>query len=183
MRGPIMSGAVGSPETLRRLRQMAGERPPTVVLSTLWLASALAGEIPVAVFIEPDKRPAARRAVRRAARTNRRLLVVAAGEALPVRPASLGSILVENLLDIEADTLAADFLRSLTPMLRPGGLLVSVDASKRRASEARLAALFLMAALTEIGQQRPRDGAVITNGVVARIPVDPAPSKGGETAG
>jgi len=43
-------------------------------------------------------------------------------------------------------------------------VLLALDATKSAAVEARLAGLFLAAALTGIAQERPREGALLTIG-------------------
>jgi hypothetical protein len=149
---------------LERVCSIAKERSPAVVLSALWLAERLATQLPVAVLIEPDKRRGARRAVRRAAKGAHRLMVVAAGEQLPVSDLQAGCILIENLSEIADDTEAIAFPVRLAPTLRPDGVLLALDATKSPAIEARLAGLFLAAALASVGQERPREGAVLTIG-------------------
>jgi hypothetical protein len=62
------------------------------------------------------------------------------------------------------DADARAFLAALVPVLRPAGLVVSLDATKDPSMEARLAGTFLAAALTEISQERPREGALLTIG-------------------
>jgi hypothetical protein len=152
---------------LARVCAIARERKPAVVLSALWLAERLATEVPVTVLIEAEKRRGARRAVRRAAREKQPLMVVAAGEELPMALGQSGCILVENLSEIAGDAEAADFLAYLAPSLKPDGVLLALDATKSPATEARVASLFLAAALTGIAQERPRDGAVLTIGGAA----------------
>ena len=132
MRGPLLSGPLGSAATLDRVCRLLQEHQPVVVLSALWLAETLAGSFPVLALVEEDKRSAALRAVRRASRSANRLLVVSAGEDVPA--------------------------------LRPDGVVASLDATKHQETEARLAALFLAAALTGISQVRPREGALLTIG-------------------
>jgi len=149
---------------LERVCGIARERTPAVVLSALWLAERLATQLPVTALIEGDKRRGARRAVRRASRDGQRLMVVAAGEQLPVAGQGAGCIVIENLSEIEDDAEAAGFLVRLAPALRPDGVLLALDATKSPAVEARLAGLFLAAALTGIAQERPREGALLTIG-------------------
>jgi predicted O-methyltransferase YrrM len=156
---------------LARVCAIARERKPAVVLSALWLAERLATEVPVTVLIEAEKRRGARRAVKRAARAKQPLMVVAAGEQLPVAVQQAGCILIENLAEITDDAEAAQFLAQLAPALRPDGVLLALDARKSAAMEARLASLFLAAALTGIAQERPREGAVLTIGGAAPAPV------------
>jgi predicted O-methyltransferase YrrM len=171
MRGPLLSGPLGSSVTLARVCELVGARGPTVVLSALWLARALAGQMPVTALIEADKRRPALRVVRQAARTGRPLMVVTAGEALPMSMGRVGCILVENLAAIADDAEAADYLAELAPALREDGLLLALDATKNPAVEARLAGLFMAAALGAVAQERPRDGALLTLGRPGPAPV------------
>jgi predicted O-methyltransferase YrrM len=179
MRGPLLSGPVGSPAALERLCQIVSPRPPAVVLSALWLARSLAAHVPVAAFIEPDKRHGARRIVRRARRAGQPLMVVTAGEVLPVGAGCAGCVLVENLAGIADDAAAADFLARCAAALRAGGVLLAVDATRSPAVEARVAGLFMAAALAGVTQERPRDGVLLTLGnpgpaavVAARLPAE-----------
>jgi hypothetical protein len=149
---------------LERVCLIARERAPALVLSALWLGERLATQFPVTVLIEADKRRGARRAVRRAGREGHRLMVVAAGEELPVSEERAGCILIENMAEITDEAEAASFLTRLIPALRPDGLLLALDATKNPIVEARLAGLFLSVALTNIAQQRPREGALLTIG-------------------
>jgi hypothetical protein len=107
------------------------------------------------------------------------LLVVSAGEDVPLRRGAVGAILIENLMDVEDQAAAEDLLVGLLPALRPNGVVISLDATKHQETEARLAALFLAAALTGITQVRPREGALLTIGsapppavIAVRRPVD-----------
>jgi len=156
---------------LERVCQIVRERGPALVLSALWLAEQLAAQVPVTVLIESDKRRGAKRVVRRAAQLGQRLMVVAAGEELPVAGQSAGCILVENVAEIEDEAAAVEFLAGLAPLLRADGVLLALDATKNPAIEARLAALFLAAALTGIAQERPREGALLTIGGAASAAV------------
>jgi predicted O-methyltransferase YrrM len=164
MRGPLLAGPIGSSAMLERVCLIARERAPALVLSALWLGERLATQLPVTVLIEADKRRGARRAVRRAGKDGRRLMVVGAGEELPVGQERAGCILVENLAEISEDAEAAAFLVRLLPVLRSDGLLLALDATKSPAVEARLSSLFLAAAFTNIAQQHPREGALLTIG-------------------
>jgi hypothetical protein len=150
---------------LERVCLIARERAPALVLSALWLGERLATQLPVTVLIEAEKRRGARRAIRRAAKDGQRLMVVAAGEEIPVGGERAGCVMVENLSEITDDVEASAFIGRLLPALRPDGLLLALDATKSPAVEARLSALFLAAALTNISQQHPREGAVLTIGV------------------
>lgn len=164
MRGPLLSGPVGSPAALQRLCELLRDRRPVAVVSALWLAEALAGAMPITALTEPDKRAQARRAVARLKRRGRGLDVVIAGEDLPLGPGSLGAAIVESPTEIEEEEAAAELLVTLAATLRPDGLLIAVDATKDPAAEARVAGLFLAATLTEITQERPREGALLTVG-------------------
>jgi hypothetical protein len=171
MRSALLAGPIGSSAMLERVCSIARERSPAVVLSALWLAERLAGQVPVAALVESDKRRGARRVVRRAERGGKRLVVVAAGEELPVARQRAGCIVVESVSEISDDTEAAEFLARLAPTLRSDGVLLALDATKNPVVEARLARLFLAAALTGIAQVRPREGALLTIGGPAPAPV------------
>ena len=164
MRGPLLSGPLGSAATLDRVCRLLQGHQPTVVLSALWLAETLAGSFPVLALVEEDKRSAALRAARRASRSAHQLLVVSAGEDVPLRRGVVGAILVENLMDVEDQAAAEDLLVGVLPALRPDGVVASLDATKHQETEARLAGLFLAAALTGVAQVRPREGALLTIG-------------------
>ena len=164
MRGSLLSGPLGSAATLDRVCRLLQGHQPTVVLSALWLAEALASRFPVLALVEEDKRPAALRAVRRAGKSAHPLLVVSAAEDVPLGHGMVGAILIENLMDVEDGSAAEDLLVGLLPALRPHGVVVSLDATKHQETEARLSALFLAAALTGIVQVRPREGALLTIG-------------------
>jgi hypothetical protein len=163
MRGPILSGAIGSPVTLRRLCQILRAKPPTAVLSSLWLGAAAAAEVPVLVMIEPDGVKATRRALRKAAEAGRRLSAAVAGEELPLSPGRAGSIVLESVTELEPRETIGYLIR-LAAALRPEGVLIAVDRTKDPATEARLANAFLAAGLTGIAQERPREGALLTVG-------------------
>jgi len=164
MRGSLLSGPLGSAATLDRVCRLLQGHQPTVVLSALWLAEALSSSFPVVALVEEDKRHAALRAVRRASKSAHPLLVVSAGEDVPLGRGAVGTILIENLMDVEDQAAAEDLLVGLLPALRPDGVVASLDATKHQETEARLAALFLAAALTGIKQVRPREGALLTIG-------------------
>jgi hypothetical protein len=177
MRGPLLSGPLGSAVTLARVCQIARERPPVIVLSALWLAQALAAEVPVTVLIEPDKRKAAARALKRSQRKGARLTVLAAGERIPLGAGAAGCILLDRLSEIAEGPATTDFLGRLGGALRSEGVIVALDATRSRPAEARLAELFLAAALTGITQERPRDGALLTIG--RRPPAEVLAAPGG----
>jgi hypothetical protein len=167
MRGPLLSGAVGSPAALARLCQILRAKPPAVVLSSLWLARELAEEIPVVAVLEREVAKAARRALKKAQAAGHRLAAVVAGEALPLAPGRAGALVVESLLEIE-DAEAVDFLLGLAATLRPDGVVVALDRTKDPVAEARAAGTFLAAGLTHIAQERPREGALLTLGCAPR---------------
>jgi hypothetical protein len=166
MRGPLLSGALGSPATLGRALQLVREHPPVVVLSALWLAETLSSEIPVLALIEEDKRGAAGRALRRAHKQGLPLSVVVAAADVPLAKTAVGAVLVDSLVDIEEHSAAIELLAGLCPLLKADGLVLSLDATKSPTLEARVAEIFLAASLTQVKQMRPRDGALLTTGVV-----------------
>lgn len=164
MRGPLLSGTLGSQATLDRVCSLVREHAPVVVLSTLWLAETLAAEMPILALVEEEKRAAARRSKRRAGKLGLPLTLVMAASDLPLTPASTGAVLVDSLIDIEDEAAAVDLLLGVLPTLRPGGILLSLDATKSPDLESRVAKTFLAASLTGISQMRPRDGALLTLG-------------------
>lgn len=166
MRGPLLSGALGSPATLDRVLGLVREHSPVVVLSALWLAETLANEIPVLALIEEDKRAAAVRARRRAGKQGLPLAIVMAAAEVPLGTASVGAVLVDSLVDIEEESAAIELLAGLLPLLKEDGIVLSLDATKSSTLEARVAEIFLGASLTCITQMRPRDGALLTTGSV-----------------
>jgi hypothetical protein len=162
MRGPLLSGALGSPATLARVCGLVREHSPLVVLSTLWLAETLAAEMPVLALVEEQKRGAALRAHRRARKQGLPLAIVIAASDLPLASGSVGAVLVDSLVDIEDAGAAAELLLGVLPSLRPEGIVVSLDATKNPELESRVSGIFLAASLTRISQLRPRDGALVT---------------------
>ena len=101
---------------------------------------------------------------REAAKAGHPLLVVAAGEDLPVRTGSVGSVVIENLTAIEDDETALAYLADVATLLRPGGLLLALDAVKDLKTEERITGLMLAAGYTRLAQERPRGGALLTVG-------------------
>lgn len=134
------------------------------MLSALWLAERLAGEFPVAVLIESDKRRGARSVVRRATKSGHSLLVVAADEELPVKEGGAGCVVLENLTAIEEDEAAIAYLARTALALRPGGMLMALDSAKDLKTEERVSGLLLAAGYTGLAQERPRDGALLSAG-------------------
>jgi hypothetical protein len=143
---------------------LLAERSPVVVLSALWLAEALAAEMPVLALVEEEKRGAAVRAQRRAHRQGHPLNVMVAGSEVPLGRSTVGAVLVDSLVDIEEESAACDLLLGLLPALKPDGVVISLDATKSPSLEARVAEIFLAASLARITQIRPRDGALLTAG-------------------
>jgi len=164
MRGPLLSGALGSPATLGRVCNLVRAHAPVVVLSALWLAEVLASEFEVLALVEADKRGAALRALRRARKLGHPLNFVVAGAEVPLASGSVGSVLVDSLVDIEEQPAARDLIIALLPTLKPDGIVVSLDATKSPALEARVSEIFLAASLARITQIRPREGALLTTG-------------------
>jgi hypothetical protein len=164
MRGPLLSGALGNPATLGRVCTLVADHAPVVVLSALWLAETLAAELPVLALVEEEKRSAAVRAQRRAHKQGHALSVMVAASEVPLGDGTVGSVLVDSLVDIEEESAAADLLLGLLPALKPDGIVVSLDATKSPALEAQVAEIFLAASLARISQIRPRDGALLTTG-------------------
>ena len=155
------------------LRITYAPKPPTVVLSSLWLGAAAAAEVPVLALLEPEVLKPARRALRKAGQSGQRLSVVLAGEALPLQRGRAGSIVIENLMEIDAAE-TVGYLGRLLAALRPDGVIVALDRTKDPALEARLAGAFLAAGLTGIAQERPREGALLTVGGAPSIAVQRA---------
>lgn len=159
MRGPLLSGPVGSRATLERVAQRLAGHAPAVVLSTTWLGQSLAEAVGVVLLVAPGATKAARRARRDVG--HERLLVAIAGDDLPLLHGSVASIVVDGLTELDPDDAAAH-LGTLVPYLRPDGQIIALDGTKDPQFEARAAALFLAAGLVGIGQERPREGAVLT---------------------
>jgi hypothetical protein len=166
---PLTSGAIGSAASLRRLVDRLRPFTPVVVVRSLWLAAALARELPVLGLLPPADRAAAVRSLRRSRRKPRAgapaggaLALGLASAPLPLAPGAAGALVLEDLA-ATSEQAAAEIAR-LLPLLRPGGLLVSADRTRDPALEADLAGAFLALGLTHITQDRPRDGALLTSG-------------------
>jgi hypothetical protein len=164
MRGPLLSGTLGSQATLGRVCSLVRERSPVIVLSTLWLAETLATEMPILALVEEEKRAAALRSHKRARKAGLPLTLVMAASELPLVPASVGVVLVDSLVDIEDPSAAAELLLGVLPTLQPGGIVISLDATKNPDLESRVSSIFLAASLAHIAQIRPREGALLTVG-------------------
>jgi hypothetical protein len=164
MRGPLLSGPLGSQPTLEALLRWTAERAPVVVLGPPWLGAAIARGGRTLLLVESELRPQALRAQRRARKETRPLDVALAAAELPFPRGTLSALVVENAAGLPADE-AERWIAALTPMLRPGGRLIAADATSNDAAAARVAGAFLSAALTDIVQEWPREGAVLTVGV------------------
>jgi hypothetical protein len=170
MRGPLLSGPLGSAASLRALVRWIDGAGPLVVLGPVWLAESLAATARVLLLDEPTDRRVLARARRRAQKAGRPLEIGMAGAELPLRRASLGSLVVENAAGLAVDE-AARWVAALVPCLRPGGRLVAVDATGSTAAAARVAGVFLSAALIDLTQEWPRDGVLLTVGTAPAAPI------------
>jgi hypothetical protein len=164
MRGPLLSGPIGSAPALAALVRWTEGLGPVVVLGAPWLADAVARAGRALALIETGNRPIALRTLRRARRDRRPLDVAIAAGELPFRRGVVPALVVENVAGLPADD-AARWLGALVPCLRPGGRLIAADATSSTAAAARVGNVFLSAALTGIVQEWPREGAVLTVGV------------------
>lgn len=170
MRGPLLSGPLGSASSLTALARWTSGLSPVVVLGPLWLGKAMSETGRVLMLVEPDERPVAVRARRRATKISKPLEIALAGVELPLRAGSLAALVVENAAGLEeAD--AVRWMEALAPCLRPGGRLIAADATSSKAAAARVAGVFLSAALIDLVQEWPRDGVVLTVGVAPAAPV------------
>jgi len=164
VKGPLLSGALGSAPTLAAVLRWTEGRAPVVVIGPPWLGDAVASSGRVLVLVEPEARPIALRARRRAQKQSRALEVALAAADLPLGRGTLSALVVENVGGLRDDE-AMRWLEALAPCLRPGGRLIAADATSSTAAAARVAGAFLSAALTEVVQEWPRDGALLTIGV------------------
>jgi len=172
MRGPLLSGPLGSQPTLEALLRWTGPAggegdrgAPIVVLGPPWLGAALARGGRTLLLVESEQRPTALRAFRRARKETRPLDVALAAAELPFRAGTLPALVVENVTGLPGAE-AERWISALTPMLRPGGRLIAADATSNDAAAARVAGAFLATTTTEIVQEWPREGAVLTIGLV-----------------
>jgi hypothetical protein len=164
MRGPLLSGPLGSSAALEALVGLLAGYDPVVVLGPPWLGEALAASMRVLLLVESEERVAVLRVRRRAAKAGRPLTIAVAGGELPLRPGSLGALVVEDVAGLDpAD--AERWIGALVPCLRPGGRLIAADTTGSPAVAARVAGVFLAGALTDLCQEWPRDGVVLTMGV------------------
>ncbi len=170
MRGPLLSGPLGSQPALEALLRWTDKHAPVVVLGPPWLGAALSGGGATLVLVESDARPQAVRVRRRARKEKRPLDVALAAAELPFRRGSLSALVIENAAGLPAAE-TQRWIGALAPSLRPGGRLIAADATSSDAAAARVAGAFLSAALQDIVQEWPREGAVLTVGVAPPAPV------------
>jgi hypothetical protein len=163
VKGPLLSGALGSAPTLAAVLRWTEGRAPVVVIGPPWLGDAVATAGRALVLVEPESRSIAIRARRRARKQNRALEVAVAAAELPLGRGVLPALVVENVGGLQEDE-AIRWLAALAPCLRPGGRLIAADATSSTAAAARVAGAFLSAALADIVQEWPRDGALVTVG-------------------
>jgi hypothetical protein len=155
---------LGSAPALAALLRWTEGRSPVVVLGPTWLAEVVAGSGPALGLVELGNRPTALRTRRRATKQGRPLTVALAADELPLRRGRLGALVVENVAGLAAEE-AARWLAVLVPCLRPDGRLIAADATSSTDAAARVAGVFLASGLTDIVQEWPRDGAVLTVGL------------------
>src|SRR6185295_5276245 len=148
MRGPLLSGALGSAAALEALLRWVRKDQPAVVLGPLWLGETLAAELSILMLVATDDHAAVRRARRRAQRAGRPLEIAVGGGELPLGASSVATIVAENVAGLDAA--AAGWIASLAACLRPGGRLIAADATGSSSAMARVAGTFLGAALTGI---------------------------------
>jgi hypothetical protein len=170
MRGPLLSGPLGSAASLAALLRWTDGAAPLVVLGPVWLAESLATTTRVLLLDEPADRRVLVRAKRRAQKAGRPLEIGIAGPELPLRPASLGALVVENAAGLAAEE-AERWVAALVPCLRPGGRLIAADATGSTVAAARVAGVFLSAALIDLTQEWPRDGVLLTVGTAPAAPI------------
>jgi hypothetical protein len=163
MRGPLLSGPLGSAASLAALVRWVEGLGPVVVLGPGWLAEAIAAKTRVLFLDDPDDRRVITRARRRAQKAGRALDFGIAGADLPLRRGALGALVVENVAGLPTDE-ARRWVAALVPCLRAGGRLVAADATASPEAAARVSGVFLSAALIEIAQEEPREGVVLTAG-------------------
>jgi len=163
VRGPLFSGPLGSASVLEAILRRLRGVGTTVVIGPSWLGDTLSAEIPTVLLVEPEERQRARRLARRARAAGRRLAVVVAGVELPLAPGTVDALVIENVAALDTAE-STEWLATLIPTLRDDGRLIAADVTEDPAEEARLASLWLGAALTHITQERPRDGVVLTAG-------------------
>jgi hypothetical protein len=155
---------------LEALLRWTADRAPVIVLGPPWLGDAVARGGRTLILVESELRPQALRARKRAQKEGRPLDVTLAAADLPFRRGALSALVVENVAGLTAEE-ASRWIAALVPCLRPGGRLIAADATSSDAAAARVTGAFLSAALIEIVQEWPREGAVLTVGVAPAAPV------------
>jgi hypothetical protein len=171
MRGPLLSGPLGSQPALEALARWVGTPDaPIVVLGPPWMGASLARGGDTLLLVEREVRPQALRALRRARKESRPLQVAMAAAELPFARGALSAVVVENVTGLAIEE-AQRWIASLTPLLRPNGRLIAADATSSDDAAARVAGAFLSSALTNIVQEWPREGAVLTVGTAAQASV------------
>jgi len=163
MRGPLLSGPLGSQPTLEALLRWtqvastpataagaegAPGRPPVVVLGPPWLGAAMARGGRTLLLVERELRPQALRTHRRAKKESQPLDVALAAAELPFGRGTLSALVVENVAGLPPAE-GERWIAALMPLLRPGGRLIAADATSSDAAAARVAGAFLAAALLE----------------------------------
>jgi hypothetical protein len=164
MRGPLLSGPIGSAAALAALVRWTDGQAPVVVLGPPWLGHVVARSVRALTVVESERRPLALRTLRRARKEQRPLDVALASGELPLRRGAVAALVVENVAGLPAAE-AQRWLEALVPCLRPGGRLIATDGTSSTAAAARVAGAFLSAGLMGIVQEWPREGAVLTVGV------------------
>jgi len=186
MRGPLLSGPLGSQPTLEALLRWtkistqtstginaAPPRAPVVVLGPPWLGAAIARGGRTLLLVESELRPQALRTYRRAKKDSQPLEVALAAAELPFGLGTLSALVVENVAGLPAAE-GERWIAALMPLLRPGGRLIAADATSSDDAAARVAGAFLAAALLDIIQEWPREGAVLTVGIAPAAAVTAA---------
>ena len=194
MRGPLLSGPLGSQPTLEALLRWTQTstpaaaqastdvstaanavlpRAPVVVLGPPWLGAAIAQGGQTLLLVESELRPQASRTHRRAKKESRPLDVALAAAELPFRRGTLSALVVENVAGLPPAE-GERWIAALMPLLQPGGRLIAADATSSDAAAARVAGAFLAAALLDIVQEWPREGAVLTVGIAPAAAVTAA---------
>ena len=164
VRGPLLSGPLGSAATVETIARRIAGHGPILVIGPGWLGTTLAAATPVMALFEPEQRSAAKKASRQAAKAGLCYQAALAGPELPLPGGVLSCVVVEGAADLDEAVLRA-WIANLGRGLRPGGILVAVDATDDGAVEARVAGAFLAAALTNIDQERPRQEVLLTTAV------------------
>ena len=161
VKGPLLSGALGSAPTLAAVLRWTDGRAPVVVIGPPWLGDAVATTAAALVLVEPDVAPgrAARAPARRTSRAARSTSRSPA-RSCRSRRAALSALVVENVGGLQ-DQEATRWLAALVPCLRPGGRLIAADATSSTAAAARVAGAFLVG-----GADGDRAGVAARRGIV-----------------